>query len=353
MVSTCRGTDTHVAAGLSGVYVSEETGGVCAVELLSGEVTKVVPGTEFLNEVSVSLVVEEELGTGGRGVVGVVLLTHSDEPVGLGVITEGIGLCVVLFGVCYKDSLDLSGNLLKLIPSGGNGEVVLLEEGLVVVKNLSGLYHRKSVHSACCIVYGTFCIVAVDEVSDLLVGKTKDLAGLSINYDLALDEVIEGNNLLGEVVKSYVVRIAVSDVRLVACGKLLLDLVTNVVVTANLSVLNGDVGVDLVELNNVLVKNVTKSFAHGVREGNGNFATVVALSGYVIGYLLCRGGVAAVIVVACIGRGGLVTAEVTSEQTEGHSENEKECNDFLHLFFHPFVFLLFFKTFVIKTLLDA
>ena len=140
------------------------------------------------------------------------------------------------------------------------------------------------------------------------------------------------------------VGIAVSDVRLSACGKLLLNLVTNVVVTADLAVLNSDVGVDLIESFNCSVKLVTKSLAHGVGEGDSNLAAVVTVCRYFVANLLgCGCVVLAIVIVAAVAG---VTA---SKHSKAHDENKKECNDLLHLFFHPFCFLLFFKTYVIKT----
>jgi len=76
-----------------------------------------------------------------------------------------------------------------------------------------------------------------------------------------------------------VVGIAVSDVGLVTNGDLGLDLLTNVVVAADLLVLYRDVGVELIELGNVLIQHSAQRLAHGVVEGNGNRGFGVKLEG--------------------------------------------------------------------------
>ena len=76
------------------------------------------------------------------------------------------------------------------------------------------------------------------------------------------------------------VGIAVSDVRLVACCHRGLYLVKNVVIASGRGVNNGDVGVKLIELLNVEVKSRLKlGSTHGVPEGDGNSAAIIALSG--------------------------------------------------------------------------
>ena len=128
MSSTCGRTDRHIAVTLLAFSLCKERGGITTGDFLSGYITLQVPITELLNEVTVNLVIKEEVIVGCAGVRRVHLLTHSDKPVAFGVVSERNTIGV--------DFLNLLANSLKLIPSGGNAQVVLIEEGLVVVKNL-------------------------------------------------------------------------------------------------------------------------------------------------------------------------------------------------------------------------
>jgi hypothetical protein len=84
-----------------------------------------------------------------------------------------------------------------------------------------------------------------------------------------------------------VVGIAVSDVRLVACGELSLDLIANVVIASGRGVLNVNVREELVELCDIGVKNgLELSLAHGMIEGNGNFTSVITNLGNIPSSLL-------------------------------------------------------------------
>ena len=211
----------------------------------------------------VLLVVKQEVVTGCAGVGRLVLLAHGDEPVGLGVIAERNG-----FGI---DLLDLCANCLYLSPSGGNSQVVLIEEGLVVVQNLSGLGERHGVHQTVTVA-GTFQVVAFDEVCLLLSGQTDDLGGTvrTGNGNLAVDQIVQSSYSVCQVVQSYVVGIAVSDIGLTANGDLGNDGVTNVVVATAVYAYNVDVREDCLELSDISLKNGGQVGTHGVHKGNGN-----------------------------------------------------------------------------------
>ena len=89
--------------------------------------------------------------------------------------------------------------------------------------------------------------------------------------------------------------------------------------------LNGDVGVELVELGDVGVEYALKLCAHGVVEGDGYFASVVALCGYFVSNLVCA--VAAVFAGIAL----FVTADHCNCAYE-HSENEEKRDDSLFHF---------------------
>ena len=119
------------------------------------------------------------------------------------------------------------------------------------------------------------------------------------------------------------VGIAVSDVGLCANGDLGRDLVANVVIAANLLVLDVDVGVELVELNDVVIKNCAEVCTHCVIELNGDLAAVVGerLVYFVLVSCYCA---------FALGCFGLVKAEVdvtANERKSGekHSSHQKNC----------------------------
>ena len=154
-------------------------------------------------------------------------------------------------------------------------EVVRFKEGLVVVKNLGGLRHRKGVHLAVTVNF-TFFVVTVDKVLDLLLGQTKGFGGAVCtgNNFGGVNVLVQSLNSVSDVVECYVVGIAVSDVGLVTNGDFGLDLVTNVVVATNLLVLDYDVGIELVEFCDILIKYSAQRFAHGVVESDVDFAII-------------------------------------------------------------------------------
>ena len=108
-------------------------------------------------------------------------------------------------------------------------------------------------------------------------GRAGSCAAAPLDLDVAGDQVVQGDNGLGDVVQGHVVGVAVGDVGLVANGQLSLDLIADIVVAANLSMLDVDVGVQLVELLDVVVQNIGQVGAHGVGEGDGNLAAVWCL----------------------------------------------------------------------------
>ena len=74
--------------------------------------------------------------------------------------------------------------------------------------------------------------------------------------------------------------IAVSDVGLDAFGDFLGNLIADIVIAADGGVFNLDVGIERVELGDVSIENGGEIGAHGVVEGDGNFAAVVGRSGF-------------------------------------------------------------------------
>ena len=126
------------------------------------------------------------------------------------------------------------------------------------------------------------------------------------------------------------VGVAISDVGLVANGDLSGDLVTDIIVAAHLGDFDGDVGVQLVELDDVLIENCTQVGTHGVVEADSDGASVIATlgNGEVAG-----GGVAAAVALAASG-----------EQAQAHNDSQKQCCNFLHWidflpFFLPIVYV--------------
>ncbi len=309
-------TDTHVATsaglnlalGAGAALAGEERGGVTAGKLLGGYPLVLVPSTELGDEVDVGLVVEYEVFTGSGGVGRTVLLAHGDEPVGLGVIAErNRG------GLDFLDLLDYS---FHLVPSGGNGEFVLLEEGLVVVKNLGRLGERKRIHLT--VTEGlTLVVVTLDEVVKLLLSE----ANVGI-----LDKNVERLNCACYVVKSNVVGIAVSKVGLVTNGDLGLDLIANAVVVTKRLMLDGDVGVKLVEICDCIVEDFLKSCAHGVIELDSYCASVIATLGH---YEVCR--------TVLLAKHTAGSSECKAEYDDKHKD---KCDNSFHVL-HPFLFLFF------------
>ena len=112
---------------------------------------------------------------------------------------------------------------------------------------------------------------------------------------------------------------------LVARGESGLDLIANAVIVTHRGMLNGDVGVELVELGDVGVKNILKLLTHGVIEGDSYGTSVVALCGYFVSYLVCA--VSAVF--------AFIAVFVTADHCNGadkHRENEEERDDSLFHF---------------------
>ena len=266
MHSAGGGADGHVA--LHAVGRNEQAGSVTAEELLGGQVAQVIPLAEALHESAVFLGVEQEVGRSGAGVGRLQLLAHGNEPVGLRVIAQGDGGGV--------NSDDLLEGLFQLVPGGGHGDVVGLEEGLVVVQHFGGLGQGQGVHQAIAELLA-LVVVALDEVSLLLGGQAHDLGGAVSTGDggSAVDVAVQGLHRTGQVVQGNVVRIAVSDVGLGAEGDVGSDLIADVVVAADVALLDLDVGVQRVELSDVIVQNRLQIGAHGVVEGDGHLAAVI------------------------------------------------------------------------------
>ena len=70
--------------------------------------------------------------------------------------------------------------------------------------------------------------------------------------------------------------VAVCNVGFGVSGKLGTDLVSHIVIRADLLVLDVDVGIELVELLDVEIEDIREVRAHRVVEGDGDFASVVA-----------------------------------------------------------------------------
>ena len=324
MGCTCGGTDGHIAVNIISTSCGKQTGGVRTILFLSGQIALGVPLGNSLYKCTVLLVVEQEVVAGSAGVRRTLLFTHGDEPVSLGVIAQRYAIGV--------DFLDLCANLLQLVPGGGNTQTVCLKEGLVVVQNLGGLGERHGVHQTVTKLL-TFLIVTLDEVVLLCLGQTNDLGGAVCtgNLDLAVDQGVQRHNCLSKVVQSHMVRIAVSDVGLVANGDLGGDGVTHVIVTANLGGNDGDVGVDLVELFDVCVEYVGEVATHGVVERDGDFASVVTtLRHFEIG-------------LSCIG--STVTAAHCDNAYE-HDADKKHRQKLFHNFCSFFLLFFIFLPFI-------
>ena len=353
---TTGGTDGHVAVLIN--QLGEQTGGITAVQLLSGQVALFVPASEHLDEYLVLGMVKQIVVTSlGGGVGRAVLLSHGDEPVCLGVIAQRDAI-----GIDLKNLLAKS---LHFLPGGRNGQTVCIEEGLVVVQNLGGLGHRQGVHGACVVKYCALSVEAGNEVSNLVSSQTQNglVAQRVGNLNGAAYKAVERNNCLCHVVKCYVVGIAVSDVGLVACGQLGLDLVTNLVVAANLCMLNVNVGVHFIELCNVLIQNALVGCVHGVGEGDGHFATVISDNVVFQGLgLLCgvvAGGLFAAnftlrlgLVTGLCGRigGGFMTALIASSECKSaqtQNKHQSKCKNSFHGLF-PFVYIFLFIDFLVN-----
>ena len=313
MTGTAGGTDAHIAAGLGGILVGEQAGGVVTVELLGGEVALLIVLAQILQECLVGIVVKLIVLTGavcGVGVAGLHLLAHGDEPVGLGVIAQRNAIGI--------DGLDLLADIPHFVPSGGNGQVVLSEEVLVVEQDLGGLAQGHGVHQAVA-EDGAFVVVGLNEVVFLSLGQTQDLAGVA-NSQGAVDQIVQGHNGLGQVVHSNMVGVAVDDVGLGAAVDLGGDGAVDVGPAALVDVFNLDVGVDLVELLDILVNNGHGSLTHGMTKGDGDFL----------------GGIKAALGDDKVGLSvsGLITAG-HSQHTKQHKRSQAQCYNSL---FHSSLF---------------
>ena len=120
------------------------------------------------------------------------------------------------------------------------------------------------------------------------------------------------------------VGVAVSKVGLVTYGDLSLDLLTHVVVAADLRMLDLDVGIELVELYDVLIKHSAQSLAHGVVEDDLDFL---------------RGVEVEVRDLACV----ILVARSQSKDGKEHGKRENNRqNSSFHVEFPLFLFLFFF-----------
>ena len=299
-------TDGHIGAHTGGS--GEQAGGVSAVELLGGQIALVVPFVEHLDEGAVLLIVEQIVLAGGAGIGRVILFAHGDEPVGLAVIAQRDG-----FGV---DLLDLGADLLHFLPGGGHGDTVGLEEGLVIVQHFSGLGEGHGVHQSIPVLTA-FLVVALDEVGLLLVGQAQNFGGAvgAGHFHLAVDQLIEGLHGLGQVVQGHVVGIAVRHVGLRAHADVGHDLVAHVIVAALRGMFHMNVGIELVELRNVIGGHFLQRGALLGAEGDGHFAAVVAFR-----------------------RHFEASGESRAAQ---HHQNQKNGEQFFHLVFPSFSFMMF------------
>jgi hypothetical protein len=118
-----------------------------------------------------------------------------------------------------------------------------------------------------------------------------------------------------------VVGIAVSDVRLIAYGDLLTDLVTNVIIVTNLLVLDGNVGVDLVEFYDIVLENFAEICAHGVIEFDCYRIAVIGESFLYL--VLFAGSVALVFILNVVQAEIYVTAD-ERESTKKHCCHQKK-----------------------------
>ena len=207
------------------------------------------------------------------GVGGVILLAHGDEPVGFAVVAQRDGLGIQL--------LQLGANLLHLVPGGRHGDAVGVKEGLIVVEHFGRLGEGHGVHQTVAIL-AAFIIIALDEVGLLLVGQAQDL-GAAIRAgdgDGAVNQRVQRLHGLGQVVQGHMVGIAVGNVGLSADGDIGDDLIAHAVVIAQGSMLDVDVGIELIELSDVGIEHALQGAALLGVEANGHLAAVVALCGH-------------------------------------------------------------------------
>ena len=211
----------------------------------------------------VLLVVEQEVVTGCAGIGRLILLAHGDKPVGFRVITKRNGLGI--------DLLDLFANSFYLIPGGGNGQVVLIKEGLVIVQNLSRLGERHGIHQTVTVA-GTFQVVAFDEVCLLLVSQTDNLGGAVCtgNRQLAVNQIVQRCYSVCQIIQSHVIGIAVSDVGLAANGDFSNDGVADIIIATAVNALHIDIGEHCLKLSDVSLKYSGQVGAHSVHKGNSD-----------------------------------------------------------------------------------
>ena len=268
------GADGHVA--LDAGVGDEQTGGVAAVDGLGRHKPLIVPRCETLHERAVFGRVEQEVFAGGAGVGGLELLRHGDEPVVLGVIAQRDAVRV--------DFDDLVAQRFHLVPSGGRGQAVRVEERLVVVQHFGGLAHRQRVHLAIAELTA-FLVVRGNKVVLLLLRQAEGFGRAVGAGDgrRAVNVSIQRLHRTREVVQGNMVRVAVSDVGLAADGDFLGNLVADIIVAANGGVADMDVRVELVKLFDVSIQHGGQVGAHRVVEGDVHLAAVVS-SGIACGF---------------------------------------------------------------------
>ena len=287
------GADAHIAAGLGGA--GEQAAGVRAVQAGGGHIALVVPFVELLDEGLVGIVVKQIVGLGGAGVVAAILLGHGDEPVALAVIAQGDGVGV--------DLLDLGANFFQLVPGGGHGQAVGVEEGLVIVHDLGALVEGQDVHFAVAEV-GALGVEAGHVIGLLLLGE----ADLGI-----VDQVVQGHHSVGLVIGGHVVGVAHGDVGgflLVLAGDVGGGGVQHGAVVVALIQLHMDVGIQNVEVGDRLVEHGQLIVLLGdVTERDGHVAAVIA-----------------------VGQGG--------RAGQNHHEHQDESEKFFHRGFLPFQYFV-------------
>ena len=137
---------------------------------------------------------------------------------------------------------------------------------------------------------------------------------------------IESLNCACDVVERDVVRVAVSEVGLVTNRDLGLDLIADSIVVTVRGMLNGDVGVDRIEVLNSGIEDLLKSSTHLMIEGDGyGLCCVEALCGDNDVVVSCRTAVNVYVYVA------YVTARHSANaEAEHQNESDDGRNDSFH-----------------------
>ena len=112
---------------------------------------------------------------------------------------------------------------------------------------------------------------------NLFIGQTQGFGGSVCPgyFNGAGDQLVQGSHCVRQIVHRHMVGIAVCQIGLGTHGDLGGDLVADVVIAANLGVFNVDVGIQLVEFNDVGIQHIAKVLTHGVVEGNSHLTAVV------------------------------------------------------------------------------